>query len=139
MVSQGDISTGMRGEKLLPPIIVATKMMKAEAAEGKQKLGGWALYRSKDSTKTQYQHKIGQTNPRTALLVEDIPSNWVSGGIWCCQDGYHYPGASNQTGSPYYGVDYRHKSFANFGMLNGSVRSYRKGTKFADWYWTPPR
>ena len=108
-------------------------------AEGKEKLGGWALYKSKDSTKTQYQHKIGQTNPRTVLLVEDIPSTFVSGGIWCCEHAYHYPSASNQTGSPYYGVDYRHKSFANFGMLNGSVRSYRYGTKFADWHWTPPR
>ena len=107
------------------------------AAEKTQKLGGWALCRSV----AEGQHKIGQTNPKTVLLVEIEPrSSYASWGAYFMSspDSYYMPGsASNLTSS--YRLHWRHKNFANFGMLDGSIKSFKFGTPFAEWYWTPPQ
>ena len=107
-------------------------------AEKTEKLGGWALCRNK----TEGQHKIGQTNPKTVLLVEIEPRSSYAGRSGFCfmssPDSYYLPNNSSNPTSAYR-LDWRHKNFANFGMLDGSVKSYKFGTPFAMWYWTPPK
>ena len=107
-------------------------------AEKTEKLGGWALCR----LKPEGQHKIGQTNPRTVLLVEIEPRSSYAGGgdsyFMSSTDAYYLPNNSSNPTSDYR-LDWRHKNFANFGMLDGSVKSYKFGTTFANWYWTPPK
>ena len=109
------------------------------------RLGGWALY-CKDMP--ELLHKIGQTWPKTVILIEANPV----ARFWAGSDrntvtvgGFHIPGYANKT--PFNTTDatglknrvaYRHKNFANFGMLDGSVKSYKWGTKFSDWIWAAP-
>lgn len=105
-------------------------------AEKIQKLGGWALCQGAGGG----QHKIGQTNPGTVLLIEAEPLSHYAGwgAFFMSSQAQFLPETANLVNDSRH-VDYRHKRFANFGMLDGSIRSLKFGTQFAESYWTPPK
>ena len=104
-------------------------------------LGGWALIR--DSWNGL--HKVSHTNPRSVILQECFPTQTATSNTRTSDGATTYvltPGnyqlteyANSLTSS--YRVNYRHNKFANFGICDGSVRSYKYGTKFAYYQWTP--
>lgn len=95
-------------------------------------LGGWAIFR--DSWKGQ--HKLSHTNPRSAILTENIPhvEQGCDDKFVLVTENFHLP--SYVYDHIYYRVHFRHSKSANFGMADGSVSVLRSGTKFKDWQWT---
>ena len=90
--------------------------------------GGWALCRTNEAPGYTGTHKIGRTYPKTVLLIEMIPSRHKY--VFNTNDAYHAPAYANSLTAHGYRVDWRHKNFANFGMLDGSVKTYKFGTDF---------
>ena len=110
-----------------------------------QKPGGWALCRWRNAaTCSGGYHKISQTNPRTVLLTEIVPMRQRS-NLVVTLDCLHTPAYANDLQMYVYSVDWeRHNMVANFGMLDGSVRSYKYGTSFYDsarrrYTWAPQK
>ena len=104
--------------------------------------GGWARHNwdmkqyFEDNTG---EHKISQLYPGTIILMEGLLTDlWWSGHKIVSTHGYHTPDSANSVlVDDKNRVDYRHKSFANFGKLDGSVKSYRRGTQFKKNVWIP--
>ena len=107
--------------------------------------GGWArnnwLSQNNNGGITG-EHKISQLHPGTIILMEGLITNrgWALSGAphkIVSTHGYHSVGSANKLVDDSDRVDYRHKSFANFGKLDGSVKSYRRGTQFKTVVWIP--
>lgn len=122
-------------------VFTGSKLTSEERYEAERKnngkLGGWAIAR--DTYKGQ--HKISHINPRSVILMECLPtvSQGKQAAAYLVSECYHMPSYANSAKYPQYAVKYRHNKFANFGIVDGSVRSYKRLTPFADTQWTPPR
>ena len=114
------------------------------------KIGGWGKSDTSTDDGTS-QHKISQTYPKTVLLIEGLPTGRSWAGSNPSRNTVHplgcpIPERANCTWDNCSNsveirnrVDYRHKNFANFGMLDGSIRTYKFGTLFGSWTWEPPK
>lgn len=144
------LTGSIRGYITYFPTIVCMSASAMQTANSKPVMpGGWALCRVNEAPGYTGTHKIGRTYPKTVLLIEMIPSlhRYCSAGgtVFNTNDAYHAPAYANSLTAHGYRVDWRHKNFANFGMLDGSVKTYKFGTDFfhqnTDYHftWSPPK
>ena len=112
------------------------------------KLGGWGLTyvsaASPLSVDPRGQHKIAHTNPKSAILADAFlknSRNWAGNGRnVITSDGKLFPQYNNKLpgeSNRQWGLNYRHNNFANVGMLDGAVRTYKWGTQFERGTWVP--
>ena len=124
-----------------PTVLCTSESTIQTILEKQPKPGGWAIC----DNNIKGMHKIGHTSPGAAILAEILPVQLMGTGPYYMIP-YYCPRPSEAislTGRAR--IDYRHKNFANYGMLDGGVRSFKWGTDFErnntayEYTWTPAR
>ena len=109
-----------------PTVLCTSESTIQTILDQQPKPGGWAICENS----LQGMRKIGHISPGSVILAEMLPTQMVGTGPHYMYPFYCVtPGSANSLTSRVR-VDYRHKNFANFGMLDGAIRNFKWGTDF---------
>ena len=109
--------------------------------------GGWGYNNAgmytKGYIKRPVEQKISLLYPKTIILIESHVAGIVgqTGGVYKVMVSGGYPSANVANNIENVNrIDYRHKNFANAGILDGSVKPYKWGTNYINRgiNWAPP-
>ena len=109
-----------------PTVLCTSESAIQTILDRQPKPGGWAI--CENSLKGM--RKIGHISPNSVILAEMLPTQQMgTGPYYMIPYSCITPGGANSLTSRVR-VDYRHKNFANFGMLAGAIRNFKWGTDF---------